>query len=82
MFLIGESHEDCVPFSAVLSDDGSLHSEHAHFDTRRQVAILPYSSGTTGLPKGVMLSHFEEVANAIQTEYERLLLTTVISNDV
>ena|SRR6218665_2090904 len=71
VFLIGGSHEDCVPFSAVLSDDGSLHSEHAYIDTKQQVAILPYSSGTTGLPKGVMLSHFTEVANAIQAEYER-----------
>ena len=30
------------------------------------VAALPYSSGTTGLPKGVMLSHFNLVANAYQ----------------
>jgi 4-coumarate--CoA ligase len=31
-----------------------------------QIAILPYSSGTTGLPKGVMLTHKNLVSNLVQ----------------
>ena len=30
------------------------------------VAVLPYSSGTTGIPKGVMLTHHNLVANVAQ----------------
>lgn len=36
------------------------------FDPATKVAVLPYSSGTTGTPKGVMLSHTNLVANVQQ----------------
>jgi len=38
-----------------------------HVDPATQVAVLPYSSGTTGRPKGVMLSHRNLVANVAQS---------------
>jgi acyl-CoA synthetase (AMP-forming)/AMP-acid ligase II len=38
------------------------------FDPAEQLAVLPYSSGTTGLPKGVMLTHRNLVANLCQTQ--------------
>ena len=37
-------------------------------DPARDLAALPYSSGTTGLPKGVELTHANLVANARQTQ--------------
>jgi acyl-CoA synthetase (AMP-forming)/AMP-acid ligase II len=37
------------------------------WDARNDLAALPYSSGTTGGPKGVMLSHYNLVSNVRQT---------------
>ena len=38
-------------------------------DYAEHVVVLPYSSGTTGLPKGVMLTHRNLVANIAQMRY-------------
>jgi long-subunit acyl-CoA synthetase (AMP-forming) len=37
------------------------------------IAVLPYSSGTTGLPKGVKLTHHNLVANLCQMEHPDIL---------
>ena len=47
------------------------------FDPATHVAVLPYSSGTTGRPKGVMLSHRNLVANVQQSRQ----LVTIDSTD-
>ncbi|WP_439137190.1 AMP-binding protein [Roseicyclus sp.] len=41
--------------------------EQAPIDPETHVVVLPYSSGTTGRPKGVMLTHRNLVANVTQS---------------
>jgi long-chain acyl-CoA synthetase len=57
----------CESFSNLLRTSLSAASlPRPDDDPARTLAALPYSSGTTGLPKGVMLSHYNLVANVYQ----------------
>ncbi len=64
--VLGETQpaDDIVDAFAMVS--GDAYEGHASVDAADAVAALPYSSGTTGHPKGVMLTHRNLVSNLVQ----------------
>jgi acyl-CoA synthetase (AMP-forming)/AMP-acid ligase II len=58
--------EGATPFASLFASEGGL--PHVEIDAREDVVALPFSSGTTGVAKGVMLTHLNCVANLIQLE--------------
>ena len=65
MFWTREQGSGAQPFSDLLQPVTAKLPEQVG-DSKNILAALPYSSGTTGLPKGVMLSHHNLVANVFQ----------------
>ncbi len=64
IFVFGEA-EGATPFASLLDNDGDAPQVDI---APEDIVTLPYSSGTTGLQKGVMLTHRNLVANLTQTE--------------
>jgi acyl-CoA synthetase (AMP-forming)/AMP-acid ligase II len=65
VFVLGEA-EGATPFAALLTAGETPPA--VDIDPANDLVALPYSSGTTGLSKGVMLTHRNLVANLCQGE--------------
>ena len=65
-----------------LIERSSASVPEVHVDPMNDVAVLPYSSGTTGLSKGVMLTHHNLVANVQQFLYRKDEVGVINADDV
>jgi len=66
LFVFGESAAGATSFESLLQ--GEAYPVDVEINPREDLVALPYSSGTTGFPKGVMLTHHNLVANLRQME--------------
>lgn len=64
VMVIGQG-EGATPLAEVLQSEAEPYV--VTIDPSTDLVALPYSSGTTGRPKGVMLTHANLVANVVQT---------------
>ncbi|KAJ9086848.1 hypothetical protein DSO57_1039293 [Entomophthora muscae] len=65
----GERLSGSIPLSEVYCDkDYQKLVFKNDSESKQEAALLAYSSGTTGLPKGVITTHYNLIANLLQTE--------------
>lgn len=69
--LSGITYRGTVPSGALRFEEltSGAEAKPAAVDAREDLAAILYTSGTTGQPKGVMLTHYALAANALQSYY-------------
>ena len=74
VILGGEGEESsCIALSSLLRDSGDLLNNPPDIKNT-STCWLPYSSGTTGVPKGVMLTHRNLVSSMAQVDHPSIKL--------
>lgn len=61
VIVIGED-DQCESISDILKETGEASFPSVKVNAKEDVAILPFSSGWSGLPKGVMITHYNLIA--------------------
>jgi long-chain acyl-CoA synthetase len=60
-----ERKKNIVWFSGLTDNDGQV--KPVGINPREDLAVLQYTGGTTGVPKGAMLTHYNIYANTVQS---------------
>jgi long-chain acyl-CoA synthetase len=57
---------DTLSFTTLIESAGDARAPRVEIDAKEDIAILQYTGGTTGVPKGAMITHYNAFANVLQ----------------
>ena len=57
---------ECIPLNHIVDTFSPITLSNIYKNTQQDLAIIQYTGGTTGKPKGVMLTHKNLIANTLQ----------------